>query len=200
MQKTINIFGSSITWGAFDDAGGWVDRLKNYLLKDPQNYSEVYNLGISGDSTEGLLKRFALENEVRNPGVIIIDIGTNDSSYLKSKNGNYVPLDKFERNLIELIGQAKKFTNEIIFVGLTSVEDVKTNPVPWETDFSYTNKDVVFYNDKIKEICEKNELLFINMLDLLKPEDLEDGLHPNSKGHEKMFFRVKDFLEKNKLV
>ena len=53
---------------------------------------------------------------------------------------------------------------------------------------------------EIKEICAKNNLLFIEMQDLLKDEDLEDGLHPNSKGHEKMFLRVKDFLEKNEIV
>ena len=28
-------------------------------------------------------------------------------------------------------------------------------------------------------------------------EDLEDGLHPNVRGHEKTFVMAKDFLEKN---
>jgi lysophospholipase L1-like esterase len=146
------------------------------------------------------MRRFAVENEVRKPDVIIIDIGTNDSSYLKSKSENYVPLTRFENNLVELIGQAKKITQEIIFVGLTAVEESKTSPVPWETDFSYTNENIAIYNAKIKEICAKNNLLFIEMKDLLKNEDLEDGLHPNSNGHEKMFLRVKDFLEKNKII
>ena len=38
------------------------------------------------------------------------------------------------------------------------------------------------------------------MYGLLDKEDLEDGLHPNSAGHEKMFQRVKDFLIKNKII
>lgn len=38
------------------------------------------------------------------------------------------------------------------------------------------------------------------MFDLLENEDLEDGLHPNSEGHKKMFIRVKDFLIENKII
>jgi lysophospholipase L1-like esterase len=32
------------------------------------------------------------------------------------------------------------------------------------------------------------------MLNLLAPEDLFDGLHPNTEGHEKIFVQVRDFL------
>ena len=45
-------------------------------------------------------------------------------------------------------------------------------------------------NTEIKIECES--------CDLLNESDLEDGLHPNSIGHEKIFLRVKDFLAKNK--
>jgi lysophospholipase L1-like esterase len=38
------------------------------------------------------------------------------------------------------------------------------------------------------------------MLDLLEDSDLEDGLHPTAGGHEKMFLRIKDFLEHKKVV
>ncbi len=201
MDKTINIFGSSITWGAYDEKGGWVSRLRSYLEQKPDNYFVVYNLGISGDTSEGLLKRFAIENEARKPDTIIIDIGTNDSLYVNSKDKPYVPLEKFESNLSEIIKQAKKFTQEIIFIGLTKVDETKTMPVPWcGAMMYYTNESGAIYNAKIKEICEKNSLSFIEMMDLLEDADLEDGLHPNSQGHEKMFLRIKDFLVVNKIV
>lgn len=200
MQKTINIFGDSITWGAFDDEGGWADRLKKNLMKNPDDYSEVYNLGISGDNTDELLKRFRIENGAREPGTIIIAVGINDASYVKSKDNNYVILDKFESNLLEIIEQAREFTDEIVFVGLTKSDASKVGPVPWATDFYYDNKNIELYDAKIKEVCEKNNLLFIEMLDLLKNEDLEDGLHPNAAGHEKMFLRVKNFLAEKKII
>jgi lysophospholipase L1-like esterase len=54
--ETICVFGDSITWGAYDpERGGWVNRLRNDLEKKE---IESYNLGISGDTTADLLKRF----------------------------------------------------------------------------------------------------------------------------------------------
>jgi lysophospholipase L1-like esterase len=200
MEKIINIFGDSIAWGAYDDNGGWADRLKQDLMKSETDYFEVYNLGISGDNTDDLLKRFKIENEARTSDVIMIAIGTNDASFVKSKNDNYVPLEKFENNLLEIIKQSKEFTGEIVFVGLTKSDELKVMPASWATDFSYDNKNTEIYNTKIKEICERSSLPFIEMLDLLDNDDLEDGLHPNSKGHEKMFLRVKSFLLENKIV
>ncbi|MCK9378783.1 MAG: SGNH/GDSL hydrolase family protein [Candidatus Moranbacteria bacterium] len=49
------IFGDSIIEGYYDDEekNGWVNRLKSIFSDD-----EIYNLGISGDSTENLLNRF----------------------------------------------------------------------------------------------------------------------------------------------
>jgi lysophospholipase L1-like esterase len=49
-------------------------------------------------------------------------------------------------------------------------------------------------------MCEKENLYFIDMFDLLKKNDLEDGLHPNAKGHEKIFEKVKDYLIENKII
>ena len=61
MEKIINIFGDSIAWGAYDEMGGWANRLKQYFSEDKENYIEVYNLGVSGDNSEKLLKRFFVE-------------------------------------------------------------------------------------------------------------------------------------------
>ncbi|HBI17279.1 MAG: hypothetical protein UR60_C0022G0033 [Candidatus Moranbacteria bacterium GW2011_GWF2_34_56] len=200
MEKIINIFGDSIVCAGYVDEGGWVSRLRNYLEKNNTEEATVYNLGVNGNDTDGLLKRFKIENEARTPDLIIIAIGTNDACYLKSKNDNYVPLERFKDNLLEIIKQAKEFTSEIIFVGPTIVDESKTMPNIWSDDEFMDNKNIKNYNDKIKEICQKNDLLFIEMIDLLNEEDLEDGLHPNSKGHEKMFLRIKDFLVENKIV
>jgi len=200
MEKTINIFGDSITWGACDEIGGWANRLRNYLSEDQVNYLKVYNLGVSGDNTEKLLERFLSENETRNPDTIVIAIGINDSQYINSKENPRVTLQKFEKNLLELIAQAKKFTKEIIFIGITNVDEARVMPIQWDETKFYDNENIAKYNTKIKEISEKEKILFIEVFDLLNESDLEDGLHPNSIGHEKIFLRVKDFLAKNKII
>lgn len=203
MEKIINIFGDSIVYAGYVDGGGWADRLTNYLEKNNAEEMVIYNLGIPGDTTDGLLKRFKIENEVRFPDVIIITIGINDSKYINDISVPLVSLEKFENNLLEIIKQARKFTQEIIFTGLTKVDESKSMPVFFDgenTNTFFVQKNISIYDSKIKEICERNDLPFIEMLDLLGNNDLEDGLHPNSKGHEKMFLRVKDFLVENKIV
>lgn len=201
MEKIINIFGDSIVRGACDiKMGGWANRLQIYLANRAEDYFEVYNLGLGGDNSHELLKRFSSENVTRDPDTIIIAIGLNDSQYINSKDNPRIPLEKFENNLLKLIRQAKKFTKEVIFVGLTKVDETMLMPVPWDETKYYDEENVALYNAQIKEICEKNELLFVEMLDLLTNDDLEEGLHPNSKGHEKMFLRIKDFLVENKII
>lgn len=201
MEKIINIFGSSIVWGGGDnEMGGWANRFRHYMENSGQDYSEIYNLGVSADTSERLLKRFLIENEARNPDVIIIAIGMNDSSYVNSKDNPRVSIEKFESNLLELSKQANKFTKEIVFIGLTKIDETKTTPVSWNDTVYYDEENAALYNAKLKEFCEKKELLFVDMQDVLNNDDLVDGLHPNSKGHEKIFLQIKDFLIENKIV
>jgi len=208
----ILIFGDSITYGAWDKEGGWVQRLRKFLdernLTDPNFYCLVYNLGISGNNSEDLLERFEFETKQRlkenEETIIIFSIGINDSQFVHSK-GNYgVPINKFKDNIQKLIKLAQKFSSKIIFLGLTPVDEVKTTPIPWNTDKSYKNEYIEKYNEVILKVCKENKVHFIEIFEKLKvlnyQELLEDGLHPNSKGHKKIFEIVKDFLIKNNLV
>ncbi len=200
MERTICLFGDSITWGAWDPKrGGWGARLRSYF--ETNNIEvEVYNCGVSGDNTDDLLQRFKVEATAREPNVIIFAIGINDSQYVNSKDNPRVPIEMFQNNLQELVNQAKDFTNKIIFIGLTKVDESKTMPIPWDKIKFYDMDNVSKYNSVIKNFCQKNKLLFIDMLDLLQNEDLEDGLHPNPNGHKKMFEKIKKFLIDNNIV
>ncbi|SRR6056297_1535021 len=196
-MDTICVFGDSITWGSSDsEAGGWVARLRNYFEKS--NFDiEIYNCGVSGNNTNDLLQRFKKEAEAREPDIVIFAIGTNDSQYINSKDNPRVDREKFKSNLAELAGQAREFTDKIIFVGLTKVDESKTAPIPWDETKFYDKDNVSKYNSEIEKFCQENNLEFIDMFDLLEEKDLADGLHPGPEGHEKMFLRVKDILQKN---
>jgi len=198
-MKTTCVFGDSIAWGAYDPKnGGWVNLLRGHL--EPQDIS-VYNCGVSGNNTDDLLERFKVEAKARKPERIIFAIGINDSQYIDSRDNTRVPEDKFVKNLETLIGQAKEFTDEIVFLGLTQVEESKVMPIPWsDENKNYGNTNVGTYNSLIEEVANKFGIPFVGILDLLKIDELEDGLHPNSKGHEKIFQKVKDFLVENKWV
>ena len=64
----------------------------------------------------------------------------------------------------------------------------------------YFKGDTVNYNNIIKKVCEKEKVLFIDILDKIVDKDFYDGLHPNSAGHQKIFEIVKVFLIENKII
>ena len=201
MSNRICIFGDSITWGAVDpENGGWVAQLRHYFETNDYDIS-VYNQGISGDNTDDLLARFEVECKAREPQIIIFAIGVNDSQYVKTKDNPRVSLEKFQNNLVKLINQARNFSDKIAFIGLTAVEDEKLMPIPWSDEEKfYDNDNVAKYNSIIEKVSSEHNLPFLNLLDLLEPKHLDDGLHPNTEGHKKMFLKVKDFLLSIKYV
>jgi lysophospholipase L1-like esterase len=195
----ILVFGDSIAWGAFDlEKGGWVERLKTYFFNRElgKEFYSVYNLEISRDNTDKLMKRFEVETIAREPSIIIFAIGINDSQYILSRYNPRVSLEKFRENYSNLINLSRKFTDKIIFIGLTNVDETKSMPIPWDTSKFYDNENILEYDKEIRRICNENNLFYIPVSDLLTKEDLSDGLHPNTEGHRKIFERIKEELIK----
>jgi acyl-CoA thioesterase-1 len=198
-------FGDSVTWGACDREGGWVQRLRRHLEGNPENDATVYNAGISGDTTAGLLER--MEQEIRTMDgertVVIIGIGINDSMFLLKERRNAIPVGDFRKNLGILYLIAKRYSEKVIFVGLNPVDE-RVDPIPWLPGASYTNQHVERYNDTIEQFCGKNNLGFVEVFNEWLKQDyprlLEDGLHPNSGGHERIFRAVREVLARKGLI
>ena len=199
-MSRILIFGDSTAWGAWDlERGGWVNRLWLFLAENGERETDIYNLSISGGTTETILARFETEAKTREADVLIFQSGGNDAAY-EHKEGNYqVPLDKFRANIEKIIRRAKKITDKIVFIGFKNVDEMRTKPVPW-IDIYYTNENIGKYNKIMKDVCDKQNIPFLDIFGLLTNEDLDDGLHPNSRGHQKIFESVRDFLIQNKII
>ena len=215
MDRKILVYGSSISWGAWDEAGGWVDRLKQYLNKKTidnkgEYYCMLYNLGISGDDTIKVLARF--ESELLtgrfNAGeelIIVFEMGINDSIYINAEKGFRTPREKFQENLKELINLSKKYTDKIVFVGLSPAVDEILDPIPWHPVGTYSTKYIKDFDGMIRDVCKEKNLLFIDTLNLFIKSDYKklltpDGIHPNSEGHKFIFEIVKNELEKANLI
>jgi len=206
MLTNIFAFGASITYGAWDiEKGGWVQRLRSYLEENYklQKYF-VYNLGVSGDTCVMILDRFETDIKFRiekgETNIVIFSVGINDSAFLQKENKNMTDVDEFKQNLEKLFQMASKYASKILFVGLTSVDETKVSPIPWNTNIFYSNENISKYNDIIKASCQKNGVFFIDLYDKIDKNFLVDGLHPNAKGHEQMLEIIKDFLIKNKII
>ena len=201
------VFGDSVAYGAWDKEGGWVQRFRKFLdkqnIKNIPNFTLIYNLSVSGDITEDIIIRFDtgskayLKNE--NAHLIIFSIGSNDSRYINKKVA--VNPEKFRKNIIGLIKSAKKYTTTIIFVGLIPIHPAF---VQWSKTETYRIENIQKYNEIIKSICKENKIYFIEIFEDWTKMDykklLEDGVHPNSEGHQKIFEIVKDFLVEKKII
>lgn len=194
LYMSIAIFGDSIAYGFADEEnGGWAGRLKHFLfVSGSGDEIYVYNLSIPGEDTEELLKRFEKECGILKPEKIIFAVGINDSAYYSDTGENQISEKDFKRNLEKLLEQARKFAKEIIFVGLTPVDESKTKPVPWHPEISYDNENVKKYDSVIKKFAESNNLEFMNLYKILNKKDLFDGVHPNASGHQKIFEKIKE--------
>jgi len=193
MEKSVCIFGASSTQGFYDlEKGGWADRLKIYAYEKSlksSDYYEVFNLGVSGNTSRDLLKRFESEAKARSPDIIVISLGDNDS-------GIKVPLKEFKENMNKIFIQAKKITKEVIILGAKKVNEKLTTPVPWDKRFFYYNEEIRKYDLELEKLAKKHGFRYIKMIDVLNDEDLEDGIHPNTKGHIKIFEKIKDYIIK----
>lgn len=203
------VFGASITQGFWDTEGGWVARLRRHYdqiqVKRPTTYDqpEIFNLGISGDTTKGVLERFKNETEARLwPGekfAFIFSVGTNNAVI---ENGiNRSSPKEYGADLEKLIAQAREFSKLIMFVGLPPCEESKTTPIPWDKTIHYTNERIVLIDKAMREICIRNDFIHVPVFELFqekiaKNEDLlADGLHPNNEGHELIFQLVRPKLD-----
>ncbi len=194
MTKKILVFGDSIAWGAFDtELGGWVQRLK--LFGFGNNFN-VYDFSVSSNDSKGIL--FSLEEDINKIKRIepaeeyafIFAIGTNDAAYFNNKENKTTSKEEFKSNLKKVIEISKKYTKEIIFVSIAGADYSKTQPIPWTQGIYYTEKDFKEYNQIIEEVCKEKNTIYLSVYGILENSDFEDGLHPNSKGHEKIFQKI----------
>ena len=193
IKGNVCVFGDSIVWGAWDkELLGWCNRLSKYCMMIYEDDCTVYNLGIPSDTTTGLLKRMENECNVRNPQTIIVSIGINDAIYLNREKYILTDSETFMKNVQNIIDICKSYTNNILFVGLTKVNEDFTNPISWDNNQSYFNKNIEKYNKIIKEICIENNVEFLDIFNLLDEENINiDGIHPNERGHEIIFNNIK---------
>ena len=67
--ERIAVFGASTTFGFVDTSGkgGWAGRLKRWFEAKEPGDNALFNLGISGATTEHLLDRIKMEAKLREP-------------------------------------------------------------------------------------------------------------------------------------
>lgn len=197
--------GSSSVEGIGDRKGyGWAGRLSNYL-QDGSDISQyrVFNLGLKGDFLSGTIKRYESEALLRRPHLVIIFTGSNDcvthtkdSEIVKSPNS-----DKYIKLWDEFLPILKNAGHKTLVLGPTMVNE-KLGPLNYKgLEVSFKNKDLVKYNEHLKELCNKHEIEFLELFELFEDNIEEfsfDLVHPNENGYDLIFSKLITYLkEKN---
>ncbi|HEY0907899.1 MAG TPA: GDSL-type esterase/lipase family protein [Candidatus Paceibacterota bacterium] len=209
MKPTILLFGDSITRGAFDtEQGGWGDRLKAVAnRKSVENKLQpvvgVLNLGIGGNTSADLVKRFRFETEqraVKGSTFFVFSFGTNDAAVIASTKAFAVDKDSYIKNMKRAISEARAFSQEILCLTSAPVNEAITKNTSL-IGKSRINADIDAYNAALVELCESEGIDYLDINALFKREGdysrllFADGLHPVSEGHVLIFDAVRKYYE-----
>ena len=203
-MKEIFCFGDSITRGEYDPvSGGWVNKLVTHFFNKGlehgiHNTHEVYALGISGETSVEALNRieqeFLSRRDKEMQSVFVFAYGANDSAFYASEHRFAVSKEDFKKTLKSLVTIVQKYNGITVFVNITPVIEEK-NKEPNHRGKIRNNQYVREYNEIVKQVAEEEHTKLVDVYSLFNEANLdslfiEDGLHPNSLGHEIIFDAV----------
>lgn len=156
----------------------------------------VINAGVGGNSTEAARARFEKDVLSRDPGLVIIQFGINDSAIdvWKGATTPRVPMSRYEQNLRHFVHTLKARKTRVILM--------TPNPMTWTDALKkmygkppYDPEDPDGFNLLLKDygavarkIAQDEAVPLVDVYRRFKEfgnvsDLLLDGMHPNEKGH-----------------
>lgn len=140
------------------------------------DHPKVVNRGIAGDMTGGMLERLEEVTQYQ-PAKIFLMIGINDLSVISNEK----ILDNYKAIVQQI--KAKSPSTQLFLQSILPVNNQVRNS-------GRSNQDIIFLNEKIQSIAEKNDLVYVNLhphfLDdqgNLDAALTQDGIHLDAKGY-----------------
>ncbi|OPC53290.1 SGNH/GDSL hydrolase family protein [Elizabethkingia miricola] len=198
-------FGDSITYGEYDGvSGGWTDILKRYFhsrfINENIEELNVFNLGIGGETTNGLVNRFSTEADARrspDQNLIFFAYGANDVAMKEGKR--MTDVIKLRANLQEVVEKAKKITPYLYIISILPVASA-IDGITVPSGKQRSNQIIEEYNQSLQEFAAQHEIVFIDLYhSFFAEKDIllsGDGVHPNDKGYQFIAEHIKPFIER----
>jgi lysophospholipase L1-like esterase len=170
---------------------------QEFLLEEYFSGSLVYNRGIGGDTTEGLLKRMKESIYDLEPSKMFLLIGTNDLAVNVSKP------EKIIENLRRIIIETKENCKDtVIYVeslyptGIEGYDNLSEEAIKNRSNYVI---DVI--NQRLEELCEELEVTYIDVNSKLKDKEgrlkaelTRDGLHLKPEGYKIVIESLREYI------
>lgn len=145
--------------------------------------------GVGGDNIRTLLERLRAM-PAHAFGLVILQVGLNDSRYRPSLDGHEIPIHEFRRAFHILLALLRHSGSvKLVIVGLTRVDEAKTDP--YKDDKHYRNRDIDVFDTELRRLANESGAAFVQPPRLNDDSaNLVDGLHPSDKGHQLIFEEV----------
>ena len=137
------------------------------------------NAGVSGDTSAGGLRRLDWVLAQR-PAVLVVELGANDG--LRG-----LPIDAIEENLATLVARARESGAKVLLLGMQ---------LPPSYGKAYADAFTGLFERVASATGAAFVPLFLDGVGGVPDQNLEDGLHPNARGHERLAENVAPHLAK----
>ena len=199
--KTIVVFGDSTT-----ATRGKLEIYANCLARElPAKgiKAEIVNAGIGGHNTENATSRFEKDVLEKNPDLVVIQFGINDSAIDVWKTPPAteprVPKEKYIKNLEKFVETLRTRKCKVILMTpnqmcwTQKLKETYGKPPYLPDDPDGFNITLREYAEAVRQIAEKHKIPLVDVYEAYsaygKVEQqsvndlLLDGMHPNEKGH-----------------
>ena len=166
----------------------------------------VYNLGIGGETTAGLRRRFLPELQARldpeGRSVTAFAYGANDAA--GTGKSFVVPIAEYIKNLSHCIAAAKKLGCGVLLLNITPVSDV-ADGARRPNGRLRKNLYIRRYNEALRGLALEQDAFLVDVYsEFVKHKRTvlfaPDGVHPNAAGHALIYCAVKKQLEIRKVL
>ena len=207
-ERQFFILGASGAYGVGSTQGGWAELLKQFVHtelygeKALGEAAEVYNFAKPGAGIQFVLDTF--ENQLTEYGrdcplTAFISVGVNDTKAVNTPD-NYVSNEgKFEKDYRALLNKLSEHFEMINVLGFYELDESKVYPKvsPFGDSKSYfKNERIRTFNKILEKVCACYEKANFIGIKLDNSCLFKDGLHPNDKGHQLIFERLKGHIWK----
>jgi len=167
-----------------DESQGWVALAQQALTPTHPDINMI-NASISGDTTEGALRRLPAALERFQPDILIIELGGNDG--LRG-----YPLKKIRENLESLANLGRKADAQVLLLGMR---------IPSNYGPAYTEKFAQTFVDAANASEAELVPFFLEPIALDKTLFQSDGIHPTADAQplllEVVLEKLKPMLDAN---